>query len=73
MPGTAGSEHLPPGGEAAPEGMVESALTLEDGYIVIPDVSGIGVTLAEDAEERFPFRPRQVRTRLHADGSVVDQ
>ncbi len=73
MPGTAGAEHLPPGGEAAPEGMVDSALKLEDGYIVIPDVPGIGVTLAEDAEVRFPFRPRQVRTRLHADGSVVDQ
>ncbi len=73
MPGTADAGHLPPAGEAAPEGMVESALKLDKGYIVIPDVPGIGVTLAEDAEQRFPFRPRQVKTRLHADGSVVDQ
>ena len=29
--------------------------------------------LAEHAAERHPYRPRSVRTRLHVDGSVVDQ
>ncbi len=72
-PGTARAAHLPPGGEAAPEGLVERPLALEAGYIVVPEAPGIGVTLAADAAERFPFRPRAVRTRLHRDGSVVDQ
>ena len=34
---------------------------------------GIGIELAPDAQERHPYRPRQVQTRLHVDGSVVDQ
>jgi galactonate dehydratase len=29
--------------------------------------------LREDAAERFPYRPRTIHTRLHKDGSVVDQ
>jgi hypothetical protein len=29
--------------------------------------------LTEDAAECHPYKPRQVKTRLHVDGSVVDQ
>ena len=32
-----------------------------------------GIELAEDAAERHPFTPRVVSTRLHEDGSVIDQ
>jgi galactonate dehydratase len=46
---------------------------LENGFLIIPDVPGIGVELAEDAAERHPYKPRGVQTRLHVDGSVVDQ
>ena len=73
MEGTEHATHVPIGGEAAAAGLVKSALRVEDGFIVIPDIPGIGVELAEDAEERFPFKPRPVKTRLHLDGSVVDQ
>ena len=31
------------------------------------------IELAPDAAERFPYKPRAVVTRLHEDGSVVDQ
>jgi galactonate dehydratase len=31
------------------------------------------VELAPDAAERHPYRPRTVQTRLHIDGSVIDQ
>jgi galactonate dehydratase len=64
-----------PGGEdALPKSeVVNPPLTLEDGFLIVPDTPGIGVELAEDAQERYPYRPRQVETRLHADGSVVDQ
>ncbi|MFC1718954.1 galactonate dehydratase [Candidatus Poribacteria bacterium] len=64
-----------PRGEASPpkSEIVKSALRLEDGFIIIPDEPGIGIELAEDAQERYPYKPRSVRTRLHVDGSVVDQ
>jgi galactonate dehydratase len=45
----------------------------EGGYLVIPDAPGIGIELAEDAAERHPYKPRTVLTRLHEDGSVMDQ
>ncbi len=73
MEGGSASGYIPPGGEAAKSGMVQSALTLEQGFIVVPEAPGLGVEVVEDAEQRFPYRPRAVRTRLHVDGSVVDQ
>ncbi len=53
--------------------IVKSALKLEDGFLVIPDAPGLGVELTEDVRARLPYKPRQVVTRLHRDGSVVDQ
>lgn len=61
-------EHEPPKSE-----IVKSALKLEKGYLIIPDVPGIGVELADDAEKKHPYKPRGLKTRLNADGSVVDQ
>ncbi len=40
---------------------------------IIPDAPGIGLELTEDAAERFPYKPRTPHTRLHIDGSVMDQ
>ena len=53
--------------------IVKSVLKREGGYLLIPDAPGIGIELAEDAAERYPYRPREVVTRLHEDGSVIDQ
>ena len=61
-------EHEPPKSE-----IVKSALKIEEGFLIVPDVPGIGVELAEDAQERHPYRPGSLGTRLHVDGSVVDQ
>jgi galactonate dehydratase len=61
-------EHSPPKSE-----IVKSPLAVQDGFLLLPDAPGIGVELAEDAVERHPYKPRGVQTRLHADGSVVDQ
>ena len=61
-------ENEPPKSE-----IVNSPLRVEGGFIVIPDSPGIGIALAEDAAERWPYKPREVNTRLHLDGSVVDQ
>lgn len=64
-----------PKGEFEPpkSDIVKTALRLEAGYLIIPDVPGLGVELVEDAARRFPYRPREVHTRLNVDGSVVDQ
>jgi galactonate dehydratase len=64
-----------PRGELEPpkSEIVETTLRVEDGFLIIPDAPGIGITLAEDAAERYPYRKRTVHTRLHVDGSVVDQ
>ncbi len=61
-------EHEPPKSE-----IVKSAIRQEGGYLIIPDAPGLGIELAEGAAERHPYRPRAVQTRLHVDGSVVDQ
>src|SRR5699024_5885945 len=53
--------------------IVKKTLTCEDGYIIIPDEPGIGVELAENIENRFPYSRRVIETRLHCDGSVIDQ
>lgn len=53
--------------------IVKTPLQVEDGFLLIPDRPGIGIELADDALERFPEILREVETRLHVDGSVVDQ
>ena len=61
-------ENEPPKSE-----IVKGAAQVENGFLIIPDAPGIGIELAEDAQEKHPPTPREVETRLHADGSVVDQ
>ena len=39
----------------------------------IPTAPGIGIELADDLAEKYPYRRRPLKTRLHVDGSVVDQ
>ncbi|MCJ7551895.1 MAG: galactonate dehydratase, partial [Anaerolineae bacterium] len=64
-----------PTGELEPpkSEIVKTSLRLEDGFLIIPDTPGIGIELAEDAAELHPYRKREIVTRLHVDGSVVDQ
>jgi galactonate dehydratase len=60
-------------GEPPKSLMVKQPLRLEEGFLIVPDGPGIGIELAEDAIEQLPYRPRQLQTRLHRDGSVIDQ
>ncbi len=53
--------------------MVTWTPVVEDGFVLLPEGPGIGVDLVEDAEKKFPFKPRPIVTRLHVDGSIVDQ
>jgi galactonate dehydratase len=61
-------EHEPPKSE-----IIQGTLELDEGFLNVPDTPGIGVELKEDAERKYPYRPREFRCRLHKDGSVVDQ
>lgn len=64
-----------PIGEGAPPKslIVKSQVKLENGFLIIPEAPGIGIELAPDAEERYPYIPRNYVTKLHEDGSVYDQ
>ena len=45
---------------------------IENGYVLLPTTPGLGTTLAKDIETKFPYKRRDIVTRLHEDGSVVD-
>jgi len=60
------------GGEPGRELLAEP-LERGGGYLRVPDRPGIGVELDESAVAEGPYEPRDVVTRLHEDGSVVDQ
>jgi galactonate dehydratase len=60
-------------GEPPKNQIVKSTVKLDKGYLIIPDGPGIGIELADDAAEKYPYRERVVDTRLMADGSVMDQ
>ncbi len=53
--------------------MVTWVPTIENGYALLPEEPGIGVSLVKDVEKKYPFKRRTINTRLHEDGSVVDQ
>ncbi|MGK2888647.1 MAG: hypothetical protein ACSLEN_04645 [Candidatus Malihini olakiniferum] len=44
-----------------------------DGFMEIPTAQGIGIELADDLAEKYPYRRRTLTTRLYVDGSVIDQ
>ncbi|WEG13218.1 mandelate racemase/muconate lactonizing enzyme family protein [Pullulanibacillus sp. KACC 23026] len=44
-----------------------------EGFIDIPDRVGIGTDLVEGIQTLYPYQRREINTRLHLDGSVVDQ
>ena len=67
-------QEYPTGEDIPPKsGIVRSSLTIEDGFIIVPDAPGIGIELMPDAAERYPYKAREYVTRLHKDGSVFDQ
>lgn len=53
--------------------MVTWVPKVEQGYALLPTAPGIGVSLVEDVEKKFPFKRRAINMRLHEDGSIVDQ
>lgn len=68
-------QEYPIGEDRPPKSDMVNGIAEHDGngFLVISDAPGIGLELKEDAVEKCPETPREVVTRLHADGSVVDQ
>jgi galactonate dehydratase len=67
-------QEYPSGEDKPPKSeIVRGSITLEKGFLIVPDTPGIGVELADNAKERYPFKPGSIKTRLNVDGSVVDQ
>lgn len=60
--------------EQAPgESLLEESFEWADGYLQVPDGPGLGVELDEDVLEAAAYEQPELTTRLHEDGSVVDQ
>ena len=53
--------------------MPANSFLFVNGFALLPDAPGIGVDLVDNAETLFPFKRRTINTRLHVDGSIVDQ
>ena len=67
-------QELPVGEEVPPKRtIVDQPLAVEAGFLLLPERPGIGIELAPDAQQRHPYQPRAVVTRLGTDGSVMDQ
>lgn len=44
-----------------------------NGFVDLPTAPGIGIDLVEDVETKYPYKRRDINTRLSIDGSIVDQ
>jgi galactonate dehydratase len=53
--------------------IIKEPLKTENGFLLFPDKPGIGIELNDDELENYPYVMRFNPTRLHVDGSVVDQ
>lgn len=53
--------------------MVTWVPTCKNGFASLPEKPGIGIDLVDEIKEKFPYKRRVINTRLHIDGSVVDQ
>ena len=51
--------------------IVEEPLTLERGYVIVPERPGIGVEIRENKLAEFPYKPRATDSAFNADGSVA--
>lgn len=51
--------------------IVDRPLTVENGYVTVPNRSGIGIELREDALARYPYRPHISLAARRVDGSVA--
>ena len=68
-------QEYPTGENDPPKSKMVSGTPVHDGkgYLLLPTNPGIGVELKKNAIKDCPTVVRKVQTRLHEDGSVIDQ
>ena len=68
-------QEYPIGEDVPPKSKMISDTPVHDGkgYLILPSKPGIGVKLKDTAINDCPMVVRKVETRLHEDGSVIDQ
>ncbi len=68
-------QEYPTGEDRPPKSDMVTGIPQHDGkgFLILSNKPGIGVELKPGAVKKVPMKPREVETRLHADGSVVDQ
>ena len=68
-------QEYPIGEHEPPKSQMVSGAPVHDGsgYLLLPTKPGIGVQLKKNAIKDCPTKVREVETRLHEDGSVIDQ
>ena len=68
-------QEYPIGEHEPPKSKMISGAPIHDGkgYLLLPTKPGIGVELKRNAINDCPQRVKKVETRLHEDGSVIDQ
>jgi len=64
--------YTPSDGEGG-RALVVDPIDVRDGFLAVPDRPGIGVRLDDDAIDSHPPVVRDMPTRRHRDGSIVDQ
>ncbi len=65
--------YRPENDQAPGESLLEEPFEWEDGYLLVPDGPGLGIEVDDDVLERSSYEQPELATRLHEDGSVVDQ
>lgn len=53
--------------------LVDKLPVIENGYVKLFDDPGIGINLKNNIQSLYPFKPREIITRLREDGSIIDQ
>jgi galactonate dehydratase len=68
-------QEYPIGEDQPPKSHMVTGIPRHDGkgVLLISDTPSIGVELQPEAVQKCPMKPREVVTRLHVDGSVVDR
>lgn len=55
------------------ETIMDDGFEWEDGYVIVPDGPGLGIDINLSEIENRPHQQLPILTRLHEDGSVIDQ
>ncbi len=59
--------------QAPGESLLEEPFEWTDGYLSVPEGPGLGIEIDDDVLEGGAYEQPEIATRLHEDGSVVDQ